>query len=392
MMMAARGVNSDGAGPKIQKFIDLALAKGAVNCAVGKVGNMFTSSPEMIHDTAPSGIGGMAAFNSAEKLASMLVALKQEDMGLSVIVSGLFDMVDDCCAKAGIKKHTREFSLGIWGKTTDLPDERILEVSTMCGHAMVSPRLVERQVKDILRGVRSVEEAAIELAKPCTCGIFNPKRAEELLAAMVAEEKKEQYAIKNLISIDASKCDKCYACEVACLEAHPNHNQPLCIVDASTGEGVSLHCLHCASAACLAACPTGNIYRESRYGVVAAHGNLCIGCKQCVMACPFGMIVWDEAKGIATKCDMCLERLDEGNAPACVDGCPTGSLTVPDTAGVSASQRQMALATTMAAWDRQAEVPSYDYESRSVKMDGGTKEKVQAAVEAARRSKVQKQK
>jgi Fe-S-cluster-containing dehydrogenase component len=252
---------------------------------------------------------------------------------------------------------------------------------------MVSPRLVERQVKDILRGVRSVEEAAIELAKPCTCGVFNPKRAEELLAAMVEEEKKDQYAIKSLISIDASKCDKCYACEVACLEAHPDHNKPLCIVDASTGEGVSLHCLHCASAACLAACPTGNIYRESRYGVVAAHGNLCIGCKQCVMACPFGMIVWDEAKGIATKCDMCLERLDEGKAPACVDGCPTGSLTVPDTAGVSTAQRQMALATTMAAWDRQAEVPSYDYESRSVKLDAETRGKVQVSVEMARRSK-----
>jgi Fe-S-cluster-containing dehydrogenase component len=245
-------------------------------------------------------------------------------------------------------------------------------------------------VKDIRRGVRTVEEAAIELAKPCLCAVFNPKRAEELLEELVALDEAE-YAIKNLISIDASKCDKCYACEVACLEAHPDHNKPLCIVDASTGEGVSLHCLHCASAACLAACPTGNIYRESRYGVVAAHGNLCIGCKQCVMACPFGMIVWDEAKGIATKCDMCLERLDEGKAPACVDGCPTGSLTVPDTTGVSASQRQMALATTMAAWDRQAEVPSYDYERRSVKLDAETRGKVQAAVDAAKRARLGQQ-
>ncbi|MCL4535219.1 MAG: 4Fe-4S dicluster domain-containing protein [Bacteroidetes bacterium] len=384
MMMAAKGVNDEGAGPKIQRFIELALSNGAVNCAVGKAGNMHTASPEAILDTAPSGIGGMAAFDSAEKLANMLTALTKADLGISVIVSGLFDMVDDCCSRAGIKRHTIEYSLGIWGKTSKLPDEKLLEVSTMCGHAMVSPKLVQRMVKDIQRGVHTIPEAAIELAKPCTCGIFNPKRAEELLQAMVASSA--EVTAQNLISIDASKCDKCYACEAACLEAHPDHNKPLCIVDASLGPGVSLHCLHCGNAACLKACPTGNIYREERFGVVAMHGNLCIGCKQCVMACPFGMIVWDQAKGVSTKCDMCLDRLYQGQAPACVEGCPTGSLSVPDTMGVAQKQRQLALATTMATWDRSAEVPTYDYQAGEVRLDAETAARVQAAVEQAKRA------
>ncbi|MCL4533885.1 MAG: 4Fe-4S binding protein [Bacteroidetes bacterium] len=384
MMIAAKGVNRDGCGPKLQQFLETARGNGAVNYGTSHR-NAFTSDFDSILVGATTAYSALACFDSIENLAKMIKDLVKLDLGVSIVVGGLFDKVDECCEAAGIRRHSSTFSLNIWGDLDELPDEKLLEVSTMCGHAMVSPKLVQRMVKDITRGVRTIEEAAAELARPCICGVFNPVRAAELLQRLIAEQT--EAGVRNLISIDASKCDKCYACEVACLEAHPDHNKPLCIVDASLGPAVSLHCLHCGNAACLAACPTGNIYRDEQLGITAMKGTLCIGCKQCVMACPFGMIVWDEARGIATKCDMCIDRLREGKTPACVEGCPTGSLSVPDAAGVTQKQRQLALATTMATWDRSAEVPTYDYQAGEVRLDAQTAARVQAAVEAAKRSR-----
>jgi len=113
---------------------------------------------------------------------------KEADLGLSVVVSGILDPVNECCQKAGLKRHTVEFSLGIWGKTEKLPSNDILEITTMCGHAMVSAKLVESMVGDIKKGIKSPHDAAKELTSHCCCGVFNPARATKLLAAMAGLE------------------------------------------------------------------------------------------------------------------------------------------------------------------------------------------------------------
>ena len=78
-------------------------------------------------------------------------------------------------------------SLGVWGKTELLPSKEVLEITTMCGHAMVAANLVEKIIEDIKKGKTTPEKAAKKLAKPCECGIFNPTRAAELLAAAAAK-------------------------------------------------------------------------------------------------------------------------------------------------------------------------------------------------------------
>jgi len=99
------------------------------------------------------------------------------------VVSGLTDKTRECCQKLGLEMHTVSQSLGIWGNTSRLPSREILEITTMCGHGMVSSSLVAKMIEDIKKGTTSPQKAAAELVKPCECGIFNTTRAAELLAA-----------------------------------------------------------------------------------------------------------------------------------------------------------------------------------------------------------------
>jgi hypothetical protein len=80
-----------------------------------------------------------------------------------------------------VKRHTCETSLGIWGKTERLPDEDILRFTTMCGHGQVPFNLVKKMIAEVKEGRLTVGEAAEEMAKPCQCGVFNPKRAAAML-------------------------------------------------------------------------------------------------------------------------------------------------------------------------------------------------------------------
>ena len=125
-----------------------------------------------------------AVFKDRETLKACLKDMKEQNFGLSVVVSGLYDEVEQICSEVGLSPHTVEHSLAIHGKTGKLPDEKVLEVTTMCGHAMVSTNLVDHMVKKIEGGEMSYEEGAKELCKPCKCGIFNPYRAEKLLRFM----------------------------------------------------------------------------------------------------------------------------------------------------------------------------------------------------------------
>ena len=98
-----------------------------------------------------------------------------------MVVSGIFEKVDECIEKAGLKHHTANFSLGIWGKTEKLPGNDVLEITTMCGHAMIATNLAKAMIEEVRTGRKTPEEAARVLTPNCTCGIFNPARAAKLL-------------------------------------------------------------------------------------------------------------------------------------------------------------------------------------------------------------------
>ncbi len=134
-------------------------------------------------ELADEGIGH-AVYTNKDAVVGVLKELKEADLGISIVVSGIFDEVFEACREAGIEPHTVNMSLGTWGRTDLLPEPAIMELCTMCGHAMVSPRLVEAMVERVRRGAKTPEEAAVELGKQCTCNIYNTVRAAEIIRGL----------------------------------------------------------------------------------------------------------------------------------------------------------------------------------------------------------------
>src|SRR5882672_12414523 len=84
-------------------------------------------------------------------------------------------------------------------------------------------------------------------------------------------------------------------------------------------------CKHCVHAPCLEVCPTGAIMR-TEFDTVYIQEPACNGCRDCVSACPFGVIHMSARNGIAQKCTFCYDRLQQGLSPACAQACPTKSI------------------------------------------------------------------
>ncbi len=128
----------------------------------------------------------MAVFKDRETLTNCLKEIKERNFGVSLVISGLYKETGKTCAETGLSPHTVNLSLGIHGNTNRLPGENVLEIHTMCGHAMVSSRLILHLVDQIRKGRTTCEKAAKELSRMCDCGIFNTYRAEKILLKMVS--------------------------------------------------------------------------------------------------------------------------------------------------------------------------------------------------------------
>jgi carbon-monoxide dehydrogenase iron sulfur subunit len=102
--------------------------------------------------------------------------------------------------------------------------------------------------------------------------------------------------------------------------------QPRVRVEAVGDVSVPLQCRHCEDAPCIQVCPTNAIEQQSSEGPVLVNDALCIGCKFCILACPFGVLGIGHKGRAATKCDLCADRLQENLSPACVEACPTKAL------------------------------------------------------------------
>jgi len=185
--IAAQSVNAKGIAPKFEEFYKIVRKYNPTNTGDMKKGNLFVLGDEAVGTGMLDNSIVHAVFNDEETVASVLKELKEADLGLSIVVSGIIHSIDQCCKKNGMKMHTVERSLGIWGKKEVLPSEPVLEISTMCGHGMIPFNLIESLVEDISANRISTTEAATTIARQCHCGIVNVPRVERILNVMASK-------------------------------------------------------------------------------------------------------------------------------------------------------------------------------------------------------------
>jgi formate dehydrogenase iron-sulfur subunit len=134
--------------------------------------------------------------------------------------------------------------------------------------------------------------------------------------------------------IDTTRCIGCEACSAACKE---QNDLPMPIESMTTaytwttverhdGANVRRLCMHCLEPTCVSVCPVGAL-RKTPEGPVVYDSDRCIGCRYCIMACPFGVpkYQWDRAVPIVGKCILCADRVAAGDQTACAEVCPTGA-------------------------------------------------------------------
>lgn len=140
------------------------------------------------------------------------------------------------------------------------------------------------------------------------------------------------------IYVELAKCMACKGCEIACALEHSESKNlfqavreeprpsPRVTLESVEGMAIPLQCRHCEDAPCITVCPTDALHRIGDGQPVLIDDERCIGCKMCVMVCPFGVITLRAGGKVALKCDLCIGRLEAGDPPACVAACPTGAM------------------------------------------------------------------
>lgn len=129
---------------------------------------------------------------------------------------------------------------------------------------------------------------------------------------------------------NADNCIGCHACEAACSEK--NNNPPhqafrsVGFIEGGTFPNasrinISLACNHCDDPVCLKGCPTRAYTKFAEYGAVLQDPDICFGCGYCTWVCPYNAPQLDPVKGVVSKCNMCVDRLEVGLKPACASAC-----------------------------------------------------------------------
>jgi Fe-S-cluster-containing dehydrogenase component len=130
--------------------------------------------------------------------------------------------------------------------------------------------------------------------------------------------------------VDLDRCIGCHACEVACKNENGVAlgncwNKVIQVGPVGTFPDfeqywLPVQCQQCQNAPCVNVCPTGASYRNAD-NIVLINKEVCIGCKYCMMACPYGVRTWNATEKVVEKCTLCQELVVAGEKPACVAAC-----------------------------------------------------------------------
>ena len=143
----------------------------------------------------------------------------------------------------------------------------------------------------------------------------------------------QQYAF----NVDLDRCSGCKACVTAChslngLDRDETWRDVGLLLGGTasnpTMQHVTTSCHHCLEPACMTACPVDAYEKDPVTGIVRHLDDQCFGCQYCTLACPYDVPRYNADKGIVRKCDMCSDRLADGEAPACVQACPHEAIAI----------------------------------------------------------------
>jgi len=143
----------------------------------------------------------------------------------------------------------------------------------------------------------------------------------------------EQYAFE--VSLD--RCTGCKACVSAChslngLDDHEAWRDVGTLLGGGDSpkwqQTITTACHHCEDPGCMNGCPVGAYEKDKDTGIVRHLDDQCIGCSYCILKCPYDVPKYSKKRGIVRKCDMCHQRLAEGEAPTCVQACPTEAIRI----------------------------------------------------------------
>jgi hypothetical protein len=195
--MASRGINDDGLVEKYRAFLRLALKHHPVNLGDATKGGMLRPRWDLNpkahwqRDDRPdpegviAGIAGhttvAAVFASYDNMKAFVDDLSKAKLGISVNISAPIDEAERCCRESGIVRHSVEYSLGFCGRVERLPDSTVLELTTMCGHGMISATFAKKMIDWVKENRRTSSAVARTMARFCSCGVFNISRAETIL-------------------------------------------------------------------------------------------------------------------------------------------------------------------------------------------------------------------
>ncbi len=199
--LTTRGVNDIGATERGREFLRAALKYNPVNInAHSGNGPMFrpekkltpfklyvrgrkeTVSPEqMIKEMNPPGGRVLVVFDNKQALEGFLREIKEMDLGLSVNVSSLVDDVREMIPRTGVVPHSINYALGFRGSRYRLPDRSVLELTTLCGHGLISNNFARKMINMVKEKRVTPIKAAGYMSKFCVCGAFNTTRAVRIL-------------------------------------------------------------------------------------------------------------------------------------------------------------------------------------------------------------------